>query len=64
MDHPTAGTVELVAPPFELESATLAAAAPPPLLGQHTAEVLGELGVGDERLASLEERGVIARPPA
>jgi crotonobetainyl-CoA:carnitine CoA-transferase CaiB-like acyl-CoA transferase len=37
---------------------------PPPLLGQHTAEVLGELGVDDERLASLEERGVIARSPA
>jgi crotonobetainyl-CoA:carnitine CoA-transferase CaiB-like acyl-CoA transferase len=64
MDHPTAGTVELVGPPFELESATLGAATPPPLLGQHTAEVLRELGLDDERLALLEERGVIARPPA
>jgi crotonobetainyl-CoA:carnitine CoA-transferase CaiB-like acyl-CoA transferase len=64
VDHPTAGTVELVGPPFELESATLGALAPPPLLGQHTAEVLRELGVDDERLASLEERGVIARSAA
>jgi crotonobetainyl-CoA:carnitine CoA-transferase CaiB-like acyl-CoA transferase len=64
VEHPTAGALELVGPPFELESATLAAGTPPPLLGQHTAEVLGELGVDDERLASLEERGVIARSPA
>jgi len=64
VDHPTAGTVELVGPPFELESATLGAATPPPLLGQHTAEVLRELGLDDERLALLEERGVIARSPA
>jgi crotonobetainyl-CoA:carnitine CoA-transferase CaiB-like acyl-CoA transferase len=64
VDHPTAGAVELVGPPFELESATLAPATPPPLLGQHTAEVLAELGVDDERLASLEARGVIARSAA
>jgi crotonobetainyl-CoA:carnitine CoA-transferase CaiB-like acyl-CoA transferase len=64
MDHATGGAVELVGPPFELESAELGARTPPPLLGQHTAEVLGEIGVGDERLASLEERGVIARSPA
>jgi crotonobetainyl-CoA:carnitine CoA-transferase CaiB-like acyl-CoA transferase len=64
VDHPTAGAVELVGPPFEFESATLGASAPPPLLGQHTAEVLGELGVDDERLTSLEERGVIARSAA
>jgi crotonobetainyl-CoA:carnitine CoA-transferase CaiB-like acyl-CoA transferase len=64
VDHPTAGAVELVGPPFELESATPGAVTPPPLLGQHTAEVLKELGVDDERLASLEERGVIARSPA
>ena len=64
MNHPTAGPIELVGPPFELESSTLGVVTPPPLLGQHTAEVLGELGVDDERLASLEERGVIARSPA
>ena len=36
------------------------AAAPPPLLGQHTREVLAELGVDDARLAALEEAGVVA----
>ena len=64
LHHPTAGGIELVGPPFELERATLGASTPPPLLGQHTAEVLREIGVDDERLASLEERGVIAGPAA
>jgi succinate---hydroxymethylglutarate CoA-transferase len=64
VDHPRAGTVELVGPPFELNSATLGAMTPPPLLGEHTVEVLAELGVDDERLASLEERGVIERSAA
>jgi crotonobetainyl-CoA:carnitine CoA-transferase CaiB-like acyl-CoA transferase len=64
MNHPTAGAVELVAPAFELESAMLGGPTPPPLLGQHTAEVLRELGVDDDRLDSLEERGVIARSAA
>jgi crotonobetainyl-CoA:carnitine CoA-transferase CaiB-like acyl-CoA transferase len=64
VDHPTAGTVELVGPPFELKSAMLGGSTPPPLLGQHTAEVLRELGIDDDRLDSLEERGVIARSAA
>jgi crotonobetainyl-CoA:carnitine CoA-transferase CaiB-like acyl-CoA transferase len=64
VDHPTAGPIELVGPPFELNSTELGLSQPPPLLGQHTAEVLRELGVDDERLASLEGRGVIARSPA
>jgi crotonobetainyl-CoA:carnitine CoA-transferase CaiB-like acyl-CoA transferase len=60
--HPTAGTLPLVNAPFSLTQASLHPSAPPPLLGQHTAEVLGELGVAEERLAELERRGVIARP--
>lgn len=59
--HPTAGPINLVAPPFSLAGSGLRPAAAPPLLGEHTAEVLAELGVGDERQTELEERGVIAR---
>jgi crotonobetainyl-CoA:carnitine CoA-transferase CaiB-like acyl-CoA transferase len=58
--HPTAGTLPVVKPPFSLEQASLQPPLPPPLLGQHTAEVLAELGVDDERLTELERRGVIA----
>ena len=59
--HPTAGTLAVVNSPYRLEQASLRPPGPPPLLGQHTAEVLAELGVEDTRLAELERRGVIAR---
>jgi crotonobetainyl-CoA:carnitine CoA-transferase CaiB-like acyl-CoA transferase len=62
--HPTAGTLELVNSPFSFANAPVRAAEAPPLLGQHTVEVLAELGLDEERLAELERRGVIARPGA
>jgi crotonobetainyl-CoA:carnitine CoA-transferase CaiB-like acyl-CoA transferase len=64
VSHPTAGELELVAPPFSLASAGVREPEPPPLLGQHTAEVLAELGVPEERVAELEQRGVIVRASA
>jgi len=57
--HPTAGTLELVAPPFEL-AAEPPTPTPPPLLGEHTREVLAELGLRAELIAELEARGVVA----
>ena len=56
VDHPTAGPLELVASP--IWGATRADPSPPPLLGEHTGEVLGELGLSAEEIASLVERGV------
>ncbi len=41
--HPTAGELELVRAPLDLREAGLRPPAPPPLLGEHTAEVLEEL---------------------
>jgi crotonobetainyl-CoA:carnitine CoA-transferase CaiB-like acyl-CoA transferase len=64
VSHPTAGRLELVAPPFSLLRAGVREPGPPPLLGEHTAEVLAELGVSEERQAELEDRGVIARAGA
>ncbi len=62
IEHPTAGPLPFVNPPFSLAQASLRPPASPPLLGQHTAEVLAELGVDEEQLLELERRGVIARP--
>jgi crotonobetainyl-CoA:carnitine CoA-transferase CaiB-like acyl-CoA transferase len=64
VSHPTAGPLELVAAPFSLLEAGVRAPGPPPLLGEHTDEVLAELGVPPERLADLEARGAIARAGA
>jgi crotonobetainyl-CoA:carnitine CoA-transferase CaiB-like acyl-CoA transferase len=60
VDHPSAGALELVASP--IWGPTNAAPMPPPLLGEHTAEVLGELGRSAEQVAELAERGVVRLP--
>lgn len=58
LDHPRAGTLEYLAPAIRMESGpSLRHAAP--LLGEHTAEVLGELGISGGKLAALHKSGVI-----
>ena len=61
VEHPTAGPLDLVASP--IWGATRTAATPPPLLGEHTAEVLGELGRSAEEIEALAARGVIGIGP-
>ncbi|MDQ2959480.1 MAG: CoA transferase [Candidatus Dormibacteraeota bacterium] len=59
VDHPTAGTLRMPGSPIKLSRHSATVRRPPPLLGEHTGEVLGELGytVGD--IADLRERGVV-----
>jgi crotonobetainyl-CoA:carnitine CoA-transferase CaiB-like acyl-CoA transferase len=57
VDHPSAGPLELVASP--IWGATDGAPSPPPLLGQHTGEVLGEMGRSSAEIEALAARGVV-----
>ncbi|HYN91833.1 MAG TPA: CoA transferase, partial [Thermoleophilaceae bacterium] len=57
VEHPTAGPLDLVASP--IWGATRPDPTPPPLLGQHTAEVLGELGRSAAEIESLAAQGVV-----
>ena len=63
VEHPTAGALELVASPI-WGPTDRSAATPPPLLGEHTEAVLGELGRSDEEISALLERGVVAQAGA
>ena len=53
--HPTAGTVRLVKPPFDLDRSPAATRRHPPLRGEHTGEILRDLGYSEEEVRSIME---------
>jgi crotonobetainyl-CoA:carnitine CoA-transferase CaiB-like acyl-CoA transferase len=58
--HPLSGTLRLVDSPMKLGATPVRADLPPPLLGEHTNEVLSEvLGWDAGRIRQLREQGVI-----
>jgi crotonobetainyl-CoA:carnitine CoA-transferase CaiB-like acyl-CoA transferase len=56
--HPALGTVRQVRPAFDLSATPASIRTPPPLLGEHTAEVLRELGYDQEGVTRLAATGV------
>lgn len=59
LPHPTAGNVRLVGSPLKLSRTPVCLEQPPPLLGQHTAEVLVELGYSQEEIDRLRDQGSV-----
>ncbi len=59
MAHPLQRTLELVASPMKLSATPVTLRRPPPLLGQHTDEVLAEFGLSPEEIFSLRGAGTI-----
>ncbi len=59
-EHPIAGTVKVVGPPFRLSDTPGSVRMPAPLLGEHTDAVLREtLGLSDEAIARLRANAAI-----
>jgi crotonobetainyl-CoA:carnitine CoA-transferase CaiB-like acyl-CoA transferase len=60
VDHPTAGPVRVPAPPIRMSETPTGIHRAPPLLGQHTDEVLRDvLGYGDDQVEAMRAGGAI-----
>jgi crotonobetainyl-CoA:carnitine CoA-transferase CaiB-like acyl-CoA transferase len=61
IDHPSAGLIQLPGLPIKLTETPGQVRTPPPLLGEHTRQVLGrDLGLAEPEIDALEREGVIA----
>ena len=59
MPHPLADSLRVVASPIKLSATPVQYRRPPPLLGEHTDEVLGELGWTESERTDLQRRGIL-----
>lgn len=59
LDHPAAGEIHSIGNPVHLGDTPATYRLPPPTLGQHTEEVLAEVGYGAGDVARLREAGAI-----
>jgi crotonobetainyl-CoA:carnitine CoA-transferase CaiB-like acyl-CoA transferase len=58
-EHPSAGTLRMTGSPIKLSRYTATVRRPPPTLGEHTDDVLGELGYSATEIATLRDQGVV-----
>jgi formyl-CoA transferase len=59
VDHPTIGELQLPGIPYKLSGTPGSVRRPPPLLGQHTDEVLTELGYSPDQIGGLRADGAV-----
>lgn len=60
VEHPVAGSMEQFALPFGPAGHPQDAASPPPLLGQHTVEILESLGYDGDEIEHLRDRRIVS----
>ena len=57
--HPVAGAIRQLGVPVKLGETPGAVRTPPPVLGQHTRDVLAELGFADAEIERFQEVGAV-----
>jgi crotonobetainyl-CoA:carnitine CoA-transferase CaiB-like acyl-CoA transferase len=61
IDHPACGPIKVISPPVKYSNAEPSIRSPPPLLGEHTDELLQDLvGLSQECIEELKKKGVVA----
>ena len=59
LPHPAAGSVPMVRNPIQYSATPLQYQRPPPLLGEHTREVLDQLGYSGAEIDRLQSQGIL-----
>lgn len=60
VEHPRIGKLKMVAPAVHYDGSRMPIERPPPVLGQHTLEILrDDLGMSDDQIADLHAKGAI-----
>lgn len=61
IQHDSCGEMKLVSPPIKYSDSKPSIRSPPPTLGQHTDEVLGDLlGMSSGEIQALKDNGVVS----
>ena len=58
-DHPLVGKMWQMGIPVKLSETPGRIFGPPPVLGQHTAEILAELGYSPDKIEALSQKKVV-----